>query len=71
MPTPPQSTVDTRSHQMFPTLEPWEIERVRRFGERRSFAAGERLAKAGEISMGLSIVLSGAVEVTETYVPVR
>jgi hypothetical protein len=29
---------------MFPTLEPVEIERVRRFGEVRSYRAGEALA---------------------------
>ena len=36
MPTSP-SIIDTRRHQMFPTLEPAEIERVRRFGEVRSY----------------------------------
>jgi thioredoxin reductase (NADPH) len=35
VPTP--SIIDTRRGQMFPTLQPFEIERVRRFGEVRSF----------------------------------
>ena len=35
-----QSIIETRRYQMFPTLLPEEIERVRRFGETRSFAAG-------------------------------
>ena len=62
MPTP--SIMDTRREQMFPTLQPFEIERVRRFGEVRSFGVGEPLAKVGEVSPGLSIVLAGQVEVT-------
>jgi thioredoxin reductase (NADPH) len=49
---------------MFPTLQPFEIERVRRFGEVRSFEVGEALAKVGEVGHGLSIILAGQVEVT-------
>ena len=52
------SIIDTRRHQMFPTLEPAEIERVRRFGEVRSYAAGEALAKVGEAGLGLTIILA-------------
>jgi hypothetical protein len=36
----PQSTIETRRAQMFPVLEHVELERVRRFGEVRAFAAG-------------------------------
>ena len=57
------SIADTRQDQMFPTLDPSEIERVRRFGQRRTFAPGEALAKVGDRSGALSIVLSGEVEV--------
>ena len=39
MSVPVQSILDTRRHQMFPTLEPAEIDRVRRFGEVRSYGA--------------------------------
>jgi thioredoxin reductase (NADPH) len=62
MPTP--SIIDANFDQMFPTLEPSDIERVRRFGKMRAFAAGEALAKVGDADGGLSIVLSGEVEVT-------
>jgi thioredoxin reductase (NADPH) len=59
-----QSIMDTRREQMFPTLQPFEVERVRRFGEVRSFDVGEPLAKAGDVGRGLSIILAGEVEVT-------
>jgi thioredoxin reductase (NADPH) len=62
VPTP--SIMDTRREQMFPTLQPFEIERVRRFGDERSFEVGEPLAKVGEVARGLSMILAGRVEVT-------
>jgi thioredoxin reductase (NADPH) len=64
MSVPTQSIIDTRRHQMFPTLEPAEIERVRRFGKVRSFGAGEALARVGEVGLGLTIILAGMVDVT-------
>jgi thioredoxin reductase (NADPH) len=65
MAAPTQSIIDTRSHQMFPVLEPAEIERVRRFGKVRSYAAGEALAKVGEVGLGLTIILGGNVDITQ------
>ena len=59
------SIIDTRSHQMFPVLEPAEIERVRRFGKVRSYGAGEALAKVGEVGPGLTIILAGKVDITQ------
>jgi thioredoxin reductase (NADPH) len=56
------SIIETRHDQMFPILEESEIERVRRFGSVRSFATGEALKKAGEVSPGLGIILEGRVE---------
>jgi thioredoxin reductase (NADPH) len=56
--------MDTRRDQMFPTLEALEIERVRRFGKMRAFASTEPLAQIGKVSAGLSIILSGEVDVT-------
>jgi thioredoxin reductase (NADPH) len=50
---------------MFPVLEPLEIERVRRFGEVRSYGAGEALAKVGEKGHGLAVILAGTVEITQ------
>ncbi len=61
---PTLSIADTRHDQMFPTLEASEIERVRRFGQLRTFAPGEALARVGERGSTLSIVLSGEIEVT-------
>src|SRR6202521_2754298 len=62
---PKPSIIDTRRHQMFPVLEPSEIERVRRFGVLRSYGAGEALAKVGEVGDGLTIILAGKVDVTQ------
>jgi thioredoxin reductase (NADPH) len=59
--------VDTRRHQMFPTLEPSEIERVRRFGVARTYGAGDALIKVGEAGHGLVIILSGEVDVTRHH----
>jgi thioredoxin reductase (NADPH) len=64
MSAPTPSIIETRRHQMFPTLEPAEIERVRRFGEICSYAAGEALASVGGVSRGMMIILAGKVEVT-------
>ena len=65
MAAPTQSIIDTRRHQMFPVLEPAEIERVRRFGKVRSYGAGEALAKVGEVGLGLTIILGGNVDITQ------
>jgi thioredoxin reductase (NADPH) len=65
MAEPTQSIIDTRRHQMFPTLERSEIERVHRFGEVRSYGAGEALAKVGEVGDGLTIILAGKVDITQ------
>jgi thioredoxin reductase (NADPH) len=45
-----QTIIETRRHQMFPVLAPEEIERVRRFGELRTFAAGGALASVGQMA---------------------
>src|SRR5260221_9128069 len=65
MPQSAHPLIAARHDQMFPTLNPAEIDRLRRFGEARSYRAGERIVKAGEVSPGLIIVLSGKVEVTQ------
>ena len=54
-----------RHDQMFPTLDQEDIDRLRRFGELRSYGAGERIVTAGEVSPGLILVLSGKVEVAQ------
>jgi thioredoxin reductase (NADPH) len=66
-----QSIVDARREQMFPTLETAELERVRRFGDVRAYAAGEALGRVGEPGHGLTVVLAGHVEITRQAVSGR
>src|SRR5215472_4061276 len=58
-------TLETRWHQLFPTLNPSEIERVRRFGSSRSYKAGDYLVRTGEPSFGFVLILSGKVEIAQ------
>jgi len=58
------SLLATRSHQIFPVLDPQEMERVRRFGVLHTFEKGEALASAGRRSPGVMVILSGQVRVT-------
>lgn len=52
---------EKRSSPMYLSLEPAEIERIRRFGVVRAFPAGEALFKVGETGHGLYVILSGQV----------
>jgi thioredoxin reductase (NADPH) len=65
MDTPPPDDVGDRRHQMFPILAAGEIDRLRRFGDVRAFAAGEALQRVGETGHGLTVILSGTVLVTQ------
>jgi thioredoxin reductase (NADPH) len=65
MPQSVRPLIEARREQMFPVLEPEEIERLVRFGERRSYMAGERMVATGEIAPGVFVVLSGRVDVTQ------
>ncbi len=56
---------EQRHDQIYPTLEPFEIERVRQFGDPRSFTAGESLWNVGKVAPGLMVILAGKVAVTE------
>ncbi len=58
------STFEQRGEQMLLELDALEIERVRRFGECRNFAAGAALYTTGQVAPGLMVILSGQVEVT-------
>lgn len=60
-----RTSLDGRAEQMFPQLSPAEIDRLRRFGECRSFNAGEMLIRAGEQGHGLTVLLSGKVEILQ------
>src|SRR5216684_277276 len=65
MSVPAQSFTDSRTPQRHPKLEPAEIERLRRFGEVRSYGAGEALAKVGAVGHGFAIILAGHVDITQ------
>ena len=58
------ATIDTRREQMFPKLAAAEIERMRRFGEVRSYAAGAPLFLTGHVRPGMFVILSGKVGVS-------
>jgi thioredoxin reductase (NADPH) len=58
------TVIETRRSQVFPTLAPGEVERLRRFGEPRRFASGESVVRAGEIGHGLMLILKGRLRVT-------
>ena len=57
------SILETRRDQILPHLDATDIGRARRFGQVRCFAAGEALAKVGEVGAGLGIILNGQVDV--------
>jgi thioredoxin reductase (NADPH) len=59
----PASIIETRRDQVLPHLDEADIERAWRFGEVRHFVAGEVFAEAGEVGIGLAIILSGIVDV--------
>ena len=61
----PSSIIDMRRHQMFPSLAPAEVERLRRFGVVRAYNAGDALVRVGEVGQGLTIILAGEVEITQ------
>jgi thioredoxin reductase (NADPH) len=58
------STIDTRREQMFPKLTSQEIDRLRRFGRIRHYAAGEALFVTGNIAPGMYVLIKGSVRVT-------
>jgi thioredoxin reductase (NADPH) len=64
MSVPTKSIIELRRDQIFPVLETADIERMRRFGRLRSFATGEVLARVGQVADGLTVILSGMVEVS-------
>src|SRR6185312_15252696 len=59
------STWTSRHSQMFPVLEQADIARLRRFGSVRTYAAGDRLVRAGDVAEGLTVILSGRVGVSQ------
>src|SRR6202011_2969550 len=64
MPQSVHPLIEARRDQMFPVLEPAEIDRLARFGELKSYTAGERIVGTGEIAPGAFVILTGRVDVT-------
>src|SRR3954465_6378932 len=62
--TPMPHHLEMRREQMFPQLQPAEIERLRRFGKIKMWRAGEHLMEAGKPGLGMIIVLKGCVRIT-------
>jgi thioredoxin reductase (NADPH) len=54
--------IEARRDQMFPVLEPAEIERLVRFGERKSYPEGARIFITGDVAPGAFIILAGRAE---------
>jgi thioredoxin reductase (NADPH) len=65
MASPKGSIVETRFDQVFPRLEAAEVERLGRFGEKRSYPAGERLLVTGQVSPGMFVIVSGEVVLSQ------
>src|ERR1700716_1323617 len=57
-------TIDPRDEHVFPKLKPQEIDRLRRFGEVRSYAPGEALFLTGDVAPGMYVLIKGSVRVT-------
>ena len=55
----------TRPEQTFPALTPAEIERIRHFGDIRTYADGELLFETGKPGPGMFVVLKGHVAITQ------
>ncbi len=55
---------DPRLAQMFPSLGPEEIDRLRRFGRVRRYAAGDPVVTTGEVGTGMFVLISGTVDVS-------
>src|SRR5712675_3308147 len=54
-----------RHEQTFPTLTAQEIDRMRRFGEVRTFKDGEALFETGKPGPGMFVLLSGHIAITQ------
>ncbi|HEX4369952.1 MAG TPA: FAD-dependent oxidoreductase [Rhizomicrobium sp.] len=64
-----QSVFETRKDQAFPVLPPADIDRLKRFGTARHYGAGAEIARAGQTTEGLILVLSGQVRVLPHNAP--
>jgi thioredoxin reductase (NADPH) len=58
-----RSTIETRHAQMFPTLRPVEIDRLRRFGDVQNYRTDDVVMRAGTETLGLYLILSGEIRI--------
>ena len=63
MATEAQSVFETRKDQAFPVLSETDIGLLKRFGTARQYEAGAFIARAGQTTEGLILVLSGQLRV--------
>jgi thioredoxin reductase (NADPH) len=59
------SWVENRYDQIFPMLEPADIDRARRFGVVHRYAAGDAVTRVGEVGQGLAVVLCGNIDISQ------
>ena len=59
----PYSTLESRQHQMFPTLSAEEVARMRHFGTVQHWHAGEHLFSVGQAGRGMYVVVRGSIQV--------
>jgi thioredoxin reductase (NADPH) len=64
-PRAPVASEFPRHEQTFPALTPQEIARMSRFGEVRNYKDGERLFETGKPGLGMFVLLSGRVVITQ------
>src|SRR5580698_4816623 len=64
-----QSVFETRKDQAFPVLSTADIDRLKRFGTARHYEAGAEIARAGQTTDGLILILSGQARVTAHNAP--
>jgi thioredoxin reductase (NADPH) len=56
--------MNDRRHQIFPLLTPAQFDVLRRYGEPRRFAAGERMFAQGERHIPMFAIIAGSIEVS-------
>src|ERR1700694_5376830 len=61
----PLTAAFPRHEQTFPALTSQEIARMRRFGEQRHYKDGEKLFETGKPGLGMFVILSGHVAITQ------
>jgi thioredoxin reductase (NADPH) len=59
-----RTIMDTRHDQLYPILDPAQVDRIRHFGHAQSFEKGEMLVRTGERGHGLMVILKGEVTIT-------